>query len=140
MKLYQVLLAGLVACSFAIAQDSAATKAAAPTTKAKAKTAVAQIIKGSVVSVDAIAGTLIVTPKGKKTDDTLSTTDKTVVLPKGKTVADLKADDKVTVTYKTEEGKLVATKIALAPAAKAAKKPAAAPAAPEAPATGSTGK
>ena len=139
MKLYQVLLAGLVACSFAIAQDSAATKAA-PTTKAKAKAAVALTIKGSVVSVDAIAGTLIVTPKGKKTDDTLSTTDKTVVLPKGKNVNDLKADDKVTVTYKTEDGKKVATKIALAAPAKAAKKPAAAPAAPEAPATGSTGK
>jgi hypothetical protein len=132
-------MAGLIACSFAIAQDSAATAAApkaAP--KAKPKAAMAMMIKGTVVSVDAIANTIIVTPKGKKADDTLSTTDKTVVMPKGKTVADLKADDKVTVSYKTEDGKMVATKIVLAPAPKA--KTMAAPAAPAAPATGSTGQ
>ena len=69
---------------------------------------------GTVVSVDAIANTIIVTPMGqKKADDTLATTDKTVVMPKGKTVADLKADDKVTVSYKTEDGKMVATQIKL---------------------------
>jgi len=139
MKLYHALMAGLIACSFAIAQDSAATAAApmaAP--KAKPKAAMAMMIKGTVVSVDAIANTIIVTPKGKKADDTLSTTDKTVVMPKGKTVADLKADDKVTVSYKTEDGKMVATKIVLAPATKAKKM--AAPAAPAAPAMGSTGQ
>lgn len=139
MKLYQALLAGLVAVSFAFAQDSAATKAAAPMTKTKAKAATSVVIKGTVVSVDAIAGTVIVTPKGKKADDTLSTTDKTKVMPKGKTVADLKADDKVSVSAKMEDGKWVATAITIMPM-KAMKKPAAAPAAPEAPATGSTGK
>ncbi len=60
-------------------------------------------------------------------------------MPKGKTVADLKADDKVSVSAKMEDGKWVATAITIMPM-KAMKKPAAAPAAPEAPATGSTGK
>ena len=141
MKLYHALMAGLIACSFAIAQDTAATKAAASGSTASAKVkkvTPAMVIKGTVVSVDAIANTIIVTPKGKKADDTLSTTDKTVVMPKGKTVADLKADDKVTVSYKTEDGKMVATKIVLAPAPKAKKM--AAPAAPAAPAMGSTGQ
>ncbi len=137
MKLYHALMAGLLACSFAIAQDSAAAKPA-PAPKAK-KAMMAMQIKGTIVSVDAIANTIIVQTMGKKkVDDTLSTTDKTVVMPKGKTVADLKADDKVTVSYKTEDGKMVATMIKLWPM-KAPKKMAA-PAAPAAPATGSTGQ
>jgi hypothetical protein len=131
MKLSHALIAGLVACSFAVAgTDSASTTAAAPMAKTatpKAKKAAAMTpIKGSIVSVDAIANTIVV--KTKKADDTLSTTDKTVVMPKGKTVADLKADDKVMVTYKVEDGKWIATKISIMPAKKAA--PAAAPAAP----------
>ena len=147
MKLYQALIAGLVACSFAVAQDAATTAAptastekAAPAPKAK-KAEMTKSVMGTVVSVDAIANTIIV--KAKKADDTISTTDKTVVMPKGKTVADLKADDKVTVSYKTEDGKMVATKIVLAPAKKAKKAAAAAtttttttPAAPAAPTSG----
>jgi hypothetical protein len=138
MKLYHALMAGLIACSFAIAQDTAATAAAPKATPKAKKAEVVKQVSGTIVSVDAIANTIIVTPKGKKADDTLSTTDKTVVMPKGKTVADLKADDKVTVFYKVEDGKMIATKILLKVAPMPKK--VAAPAAPAAPATGSTGQ
>ena len=134
MKLYHALIAGLVACSFAIAQDSAATKPAPmPTTKtAKAMKAKAvKMVWGKIVSVDAIANTIII--KTKKAEDTLSTTEKTVILPKGTMIADLKADDKVGVGYMMEDGKMVATKITLNPVPKAKK----APKAPMAPAMGS---
>lgn len=141
MKLYYALMTGLVACSFAIADSTTTTMTTTTSTEkaapAKAKKAMAAMqIKGTIVSVDAIANTIIVTPMGKKkVDDTLATTDKTVVMPKGKTVADLKADDKVTVSYKTEDGKMVATQIKLW-VGKAPKKMAA-PAAPAAAPAGS---
>jgi len=133
MKLYQALIAGLVACSFAFAADSTSTTTttttktskAAPVCKVKGEKSL-QIL-GKVVSVDAIANTLIITPKGKKTDDTISTTDSTVVMPKGTTLADLKTDDKVNVSYKMKDGKMVACKITAKPVKKAA-----APAAPAA--------
>jgi hypothetical protein len=125
MKLYQALIAGLVACSFAFAADSTSTTTTTTkTTKAapacKVKGDASKQILGKVVSVDAIANTLIITPKGKKTDDTISTTDSTVVMPKGTTLADLKADDKVNVSYKVKDGKMVACKITAKPVKKAA--------------------
>ena len=132
MKLYQALIAGLIACSFAVADSTsttACTKAksckTAPACKAKCGTC--KTVKGSIVSIDATANTIIV--KVKKAEDTFSTTDSTVVMPKGKTLADLKADDKVSVSYSMKDGKMVACKIELKKASKA-KKPPSAPAAP----------
>jgi UDP-glucose 6-dehydrogenase len=126
MKLYQALIAGLVACSFAFAaQDSAVAKTV------QAHKGKKDMVWGKVVSVDAVANILIV--KTKKGDDTLSTTDKTEFLPKGTTIADFKADDRVAASFKMEDGKMVATKVILNPPHKEKK----APAAPTAPETGS---
>jgi hypothetical protein len=131
MKLYQALIAGLVACSFAVADStSTTTTTTTKTTKAapvcKVKGDASKQIWGKVVSVDAISSTIIITPKGKKTDDTISTTDSTVVMPKGTMLSDIKTDDKVAVSYKIKDGKMVACKIT----AKPVKKPAAPAAAP----------
>ena len=146
MKLYQALVAGLVACSFAVAQDAAttaapvATEKAAPAPKEK-KAEVTKSVTGTVLSVDAIASSVIIekTVKGKKSEDTLTTTEKTVIKDsKGKVVAlaDLASGVKVSASYKVEDGKMVATKIMekAIPQTKAvkAKKEEAAPAAPEA--------
>lgn len=115
MKLYQALVAGLVACSFAVA-DSTSTMTTKMTPAPKAmKAAKNKMIWGSVVSVDAISSTIIVAPKGKKTDDTLSTTDSTVVMPKGTMLADIKTGDKVSVSYMMKDGKMVACKITAKP-------------------------
>jgi hypothetical protein len=130
MKLYHALFAGLAACSFVMAQDAAttapaATEKAAPVAKAKMMS-----VHGKVIAVDAMTNTIIV--KTKKGEDTLSTTDKTSVMPKGKTLGDIKADDHVAISYKVEDGKWVATMITLHASKKMA--PAAAPMTPAAPA------
>ena len=126
----------------------AAEKAAAPAEKkemapaekaAPAKKAVKKQVTGEVTAVDAKANTLTV--KGKKGDVMVSTDDKTSVMEgkAKKTLADVKAGDKVTVHYTEADGKNVAHKVAIkaAPAKKAEKKEkAAAPAEKkEAPAT-----
>jgi hypothetical protein len=127
MKLYQAIIAGLVACSFAFAaQDSAAAKAV-PAHKEKK-----DMVFGKVVSVDAVANILVV--KTRKGEDTLSTTDKTEFMPKGTALADFKADDRVAASFKMEDGKMVATKVFLNPPHKEKK---VAPPAPAVPATGS---
>lgn len=141
MKLYHALLAGLVASGLVFAQEAATTApAAAPATektapaKAPAKKEVVKQVTGTISAVDAIANTVIV--KGKKAEDTLSVNDKTAIKVAGKaaTLADLKADMKVTASYKVEDGKNVAVKItekvvAAAKPAKAKDTSAAAPAA-----------
>ncbi len=130
MKLYQALIAGLVACSFAVA-DSTSTMSTKMTPAPKTmKAAKGKMIWGTVVAVDAISSTLIITPKGKKMDDTLSTTDSTMVMPKGTMLADIKTGDKVSVSYMMKDGKMVACKITAKPAKKM-------PAAPMAPTMGS---
>jgi hypothetical protein len=100
-----------------------AGKAAAP---AKAKDLIA---RGEVVSVDAIANTLII--KTKAAEDTFSVNADTKILSAGKAIAigDLKTGAKVKVTYKNEEGKKVALKVTeeIAKAAAAPKKEPAAP-------------
>ena len=147
MKLHHVLIAGLVSCGLVLAQEAATTAApAAPAAekaapaKAPAKKEAAVKVMGSIVSVDAIANTVII--KTKKAEDTLTVNDKTVIKVGGKVVAlaDLKADTKVKASYKMEDGKKVAEKItemaAAAPAKPKAKAkeeaaaPAAAPATP----------
>jgi hypothetical protein len=140
MKLHHAFLAGLVACGLVLAQDAAtAAPAAAPVKAPVAKTQGVKPCNGTVVSVDAIANTVII--KCKKAEDTLTVNEKTVIKASGKVVAlaDLKADTKVNASYKMEEGKKVAVKITEKPAAPAAAakpkaKEAAASAAPAAPA------
>jgi hypothetical protein len=145
MKLHHVLVAGLVACGFVLAQEAATTapaaapaaEKAAPAKAAPAKKDGVKNITGAIVSVDAIANTIII--KTKKAEDTLTVNDKTVIKAGGKVVAlaDLKAETKVGASYKMEEGKMVAVKIMEKPAAPAkakAKEAAAAPATPAAPA------
>jgi hypothetical protein len=135
MKLLKVLVAVLACTSFVLAQEAAAPAAAAPAKaeKAAAKKEAASVIKGSVVSVDAIANTIIV--KVKKGEDTISV-ETGAKIKSGKAdiqLGDIKADAKVAVTCKMVDGKKVATQIVETPAAapKAAKKEkaAAAPAA-----------
>jgi ribosomal protein S1 len=85
---------------------------------AKAKTAT---VTGEVTAVDATANTLTV--KGKKGEVTITVDDKTK-LPKGKTLADIKQGDNVTVKYSEVEGKNTAKSVAMkaAPMKKGEKK------------------
>jgi len=133
----------------------AAEKAAAPAEKKEMKAkAVKKQVTGEVTAVDAKANTLTV--KGKKGDVMVSTDDKTTVMAgkDKKTLADVKAGDKVTVNYTEADGKNVAAKVAIkaapakkaekkekaaAPAEKAAPAPAAAPAPKAAPAKKAAG-
>lgn len=131
MKLYQALIAGLVACGFALAETTATTAPAPAAPEKTAKKEAAKPVSGTIVSVDAIGNTVII--KTKKGEDTLTVNDKTAITSGGTTVAlaDLKTDAKVAASYKMEEGKKVAVKIS-EKAAKT-KQPATAPApAPEA--------
>jgi len=115
MKLTKILVIALACTSLVLAQEAAAPKAAAA--KGAKKEAASAPIKGTFVSADAVAQTIIV--KAGKKDDTLSVaTDAKIT--SGKDViqlADIKADSKVTVTCKTVDGKKVAEKIAVAAAA-----------------------
>jgi hypothetical protein len=140
MKLTKILIAVLACTAFLFAQEAAAPAAKAEKPAKAAKAAKEMSISGTVVSVDAIANTIIV--KSKKAEDTLSVEAGAKIMQGKKEIAlgDLKADAKVTVSCKTVDGKKVATKIVekAAAAPKAAKKdkaeaaPAAAPAAPAA--------
>lgn len=119
-----------------------AKKDAAPAEKKDAKPAKKAATKqttGEVTAVDAKANTITV--KAKKGDVTVSADDKTKFMPKGKTIADVKAGDKVKVTYTEADGKMTAKSVTIMPAAKkkeekkeaAPAKKEAAPAAPAAP-------
>jgi len=112
MKFSSVLIAVLACTSLLLAQEATAPKAA--------KGAKASTIMGSVVSVDAIANTIIV--KVKKGEDTISVESGAKIMSGKKEIAlgDIKADAKVTVTCKMVDGKKVASKIVEA-AAKAEK-------------------
>jgi hypothetical protein len=109
MKFSRILIAVLACTSFLIAQEAAAPVAAAPAKAAKKEAA--KTIMGSVVSVDAIANTIIV--KVKKAEDTISVEAGAKIMSGKKEIAlgDIKADAKVTVTCKMVDGKKVATKI-----------------------------
>ncbi|HUI91154.1 MAG TPA: hypothetical protein VLX68_02800 [Chitinivibrionales bacterium] len=138
MKLLKVLVAVLACASFVLAQEAAAPAAAAPAKAEKgAKKEATTVVTGTVVSVDAIANTIVV--KAKKGEETISV-ETTTKIKSGKAdvqLGDIKADAKVKVTCKMVDGKKVATQIVETPAAapkamkkdKAAAAPAAAPAA-----------
>jgi len=114
MKLARMLVVLLAATAFLFAQEAA--PAAAPKSAKTVKK-----LMGTVVSVDAIANTIIV--KVKKGEDTLSV-EAGAKITQGKkeiTLGDIKADESVTVTTKMVDGKKVATHIAVAAAAKSAK-------------------
>jgi len=119
-----------------------ATEKAAPAKAEKKAPAKVKQVTGEVAAVDAKANTLTV--KGKKGDVMVNADDKTSVKvgKEKKSLADVKAGDKVTVKYAEMDGKNVAKSIMVsaAPAKKEKKEmkkeaaPAAAPAAPAAPA------
>jgi len=104
MKLSRILIAVLACTSLLLAQEA--------TAPAKAKKA----CMGTVVSVDAIANTIII--KTKKGDDTISV-DPSAKIMSGKkdiSLGDIKADSKVSVACKTVDGKKVASKITVSAA------------------------
>ena len=119
-----VLMFAFTAVTFATEKAAAPAekKEAAPAKKeaAPAKKAAKKEVTGEVTAVDAKANTLTV--KGKKGDVTVSTDDKTTVVAgkDKKTLADVKAGDKVKVKYTEAEGKNTATKVEImaAPAKK----------------------
>jgi hypothetical protein len=130
MKLVRALVIALSCTALLFAQ--AATEPAAKAAPAAKKEAV-KMVMGTVVSVDAVANTIIV--KTKKAEETISVAADAKIMSgkKAITLGDLKAESKVTLSCKMVDGKLVASKITES-AAKAAKAEAAAPAA-AAPAT-----
>ena len=93
------------------AETAAPSKPAAATKTETQKPAPEKIFKGKVVSVDAIANTIVV--KGNKAEGTFQVDPaaKIVINKKEAKLADIKKDQKVAVTYKEEGGKKVAVKI-----------------------------
>ena len=98
----------------------AAEKAAAPAEKKAEKKVAHKQVTGEVTAVDAKANTITV--KGKKADVTVNVDDKTKFAPKGKTIADVKAGEKVMVKYTEAEGKNTAKSVKIEGAKKAEKK------------------
>lgn len=126
MKKVALILASaaLVSALFAETAAPVATPAAKAKPAAAAKLSVA---KGSVVSVDAIGNTIVV--KTANAEDTLSVESAAVIKVGGKDamLGDIASGTNVSVTYKTEAGKKVASKITeaavkAAPAKQTAKK------------------
>ncbi len=76
-------------------------------------------ITGEVTAADAKANTITV--KGKKTEVTVTVNDKTKFMPKGKTIADVTAGEKVMVKYTEADGQNTAKSVKIE-AKKAAKK------------------
>lgn len=112
MKKVALILASAALVSALFAETATTTTTAAPAAKAKpAATAKASVVKGSVVSVDAIGNTIIV--KTAKAEDTLSVGSAAVIKVGGKDamLGDIASGTNVSVTYKTEDGKKVASKI-----------------------------
>jgi len=100
-------------------KEMAAEKKEAAPAKADKKAAHKQIT-GEVTAVDAKANTITV--KGKKAEVTVNVDDKTKFAPKGKTIADVKAGEKVMVKYTEAEGKNTAKSVKIEGAKKAEKK------------------
>jgi len=119
--------------SFAAEEKKAAPAPAKNADKAMEKMAPVKVkqVTGAVAAVDAKAKT--VTVKGKKGDVTAMVDDKTKIMmgKDVKTLADVKAGDKVTLKYSEADGKMTAKSIAIKPAEKMMEKkvePAAKPA------------
>ena len=117
MKLLKVLVAVLACTSFLLAQEAAAPAAAPAKAEKAAKKEATTVVKGTVVSVDAIANSIVV--KAKKGEETISVETGAKIMSGKKEIAlgDIKADAKVAVTCKMVDGKNVATKIVETPAA-----------------------
>ena len=112
----------LTAATFAAEKkESASTekKEMAAGKKAAKKKVMHKQITGEVTAVDAKANT--VTVKGKKAEVTVTVDEKTKFMPKGKTIADVTAGEKVMVKYTEAEGVNTAKSIKIE-AKKAAKK------------------
>jgi hypothetical protein len=107
MKFFLFLIAVFSWTSLSFAQADGST--------AKEQTGTTMNIRGKVVSVDAIANTIIV--KTKRNLDTLSVKSGAKImfgmmeLSKETTLGDLQTDAKVTVTWETIDGKRTATEI-----------------------------
>jgi hypothetical protein len=131
MKLSRVVLAAAMCSGLVFAQTTATSTTAKP---AAAKPAAVKALKvsGTVESVDAIGNVLIVKPaKAKAALDTFSVGTETKIetgAKKAVALADLKTGENVSVHYKVEEGKKLATEVVVGAAA-APKKAATAPAA-----------
>jgi len=93
-------------------------KAAPATMEEKKAPAKVKQVTGDVAAVDAKAKTITV--KGKKGDVTAMVDDKTKIMmgKDMKTLADIKAGDKVKVKYSETDGKMIAKSIAIKPAEK----------------------
>jgi hypothetical protein len=76
--------------------------------KEKKHSTKAMLVSGEVTAVDAAANKLTI--KGKKGEVVLTTTDKTK-FAEGKTLADVKVGDKLSVKYSEKEGKMMAWKV-----------------------------
>jgi hypothetical protein len=87
--------------------------------KAEKKKVAHKQITGEVTAVDAKANTITV--KSKKAEVTVTVDDKTKFMPKGKTIADVAAGEKVMVKYTEAEGTNTAKSVKVM-AKKAAKK------------------
>ncbi|HEX2613315.1 MAG TPA: hypothetical protein VHO02_06965 [Fibrobacteria bacterium] len=132
MKISAYAFAAVMALtgSVVMAETPAAAPAAATAPKAKVakvKAPAEMKVRGTVTSVDAVAGTI--TLKGRKGDETISVP-ATASIHAGKAeakLADIAAGSRVAVSYKNVDGKPVASAIRVMPMA--AKKAAAAPAA-----------
>jgi len=113
----------LTAVSFAAEKAAAPAEkkeAAAPAEKKAEKKVAHKQVTGEVTAVDAKANTITV--KGKKAEVTVNVDDKTKFAPKGKTIADVKAGEKVMVKYTEAEGKNTAKSVKIEGAKKAEKK------------------
>ena len=116
MRVLKLLTVSLALMAFvAMSANTGTTGVAASATSGTTKKAASLAIKGSVVSVDAIANTIVVkVTKGKvEKEDTLSIESGAKILSGKKeiTLGDITAGNEVSVVYKMSEGKKVATKI-----------------------------
>ncbi len=111
-KSIALILALVVAFAFsAIAVGQTTAPKTVGESQPKAAAVKTHTMRGSVVSVDAIANTIAV--KGKKAEVTFQVEPAAKIMIKKKEVklADVKKDSKVVVTYKVVDGKKVATGI-----------------------------
>jgi hypothetical protein len=121
----------LTSVSFAVEKKAAPApvekKEAAPV-KAEEKKAPAKVnqVTGEVTACDTKAMTITISKKvkGKAVETVVTVDDKTKIMmgKEKKTLADVKAGDKVTVKYKEVDGKNVAKSVAIKPAEPAEKK------------------
>jgi hypothetical protein len=111
----------LTAATFAAEKKEMTTdkKEMAAEKKAEKKKVAHKQITGEVTAVDANANTITV--KSKKAEATVTVNEKTKFMPKGKTIADVMAGEKVQVKYTVADGQNTAKSVKIE-AKKAAKK------------------